>query len=100
MHSSVHVSNSNDQVTIHVAGHFGFPLYREFRDAYTDKPPGMRYVIDMSDTDYLDSSALGMLLVLREHAGNDRSEIELAHCKPEVRKILEIAHFDRLFRIT
>ena len=45
------------------------------------------------------SSALGMLLLLRERAGSDKAEIAITHCNPEIRKIFRISNFDRLFKI-
>ena len=53
----------------------------------------------MTDADYMDSSALGMLLLLREHAGGDNAKIEVVGCKPEIKKILAIANFQKLFDI-
>ena len=53
----------------------------------------------MSDTTYLDSSALGMLLLLRDHAGGDLSSIKIINCNEDVRKILVISNFGRLFTI-
>jgi anti-anti-sigma factor len=53
----------------------------------------------MAGTDYMDSSALGMLLLLRERVGNDKAEIAITHCNPEIRKIFKISNFDRLFKI-
>ena len=55
---------------------------------------------DLTEFDYIDSSALGMLLVLREHSGGEMARIEITHCRPEVHKILLSAHFDRLFSIS
>lgn len=50
-------------------------------------------------TDYLDSSALGMLLVLRDRVANDHESIIIQGAKPEVKKILQIANFDKLFKL-
>ncbi|MFT5400352.1 MAG: anti-anti-sigma factor, partial [Gammaproteobacteria bacterium] len=79
---------------------FDFQLYDEFRASYADTG-GARteYVIDLSDTDYLDSSALGMLLLLREHAGGEESRIEITEASTDVRKILDVANFGKLFAI-
>jgi anti-anti-sigma factor len=99
MTGTVMTTRSGDRVTIRVAGHFGFPVYREFRDAYVQQAPDASYLIDLQAAEYMDSAALGMLLVLREHVGNDAARIEIANCNPGVRKILAIAHFDRLFSI-
>ncbi len=97
---STTVTDSGDQVTIAVAGKFDFQLYDEFRASYANTAgSGVRYVIDLAETEYLDSSALGMLLLLREHAGGEASDIEISQASPEVKKILDVANFGKLFKI-
>jgi anti-anti-sigma factor len=94
------VSDGGNKVTIAVTGKFDFQLYDEFRASYADTTGnGTAYVIDLSDTEYLDSSALGMLLLLREHAGGESSDIEITEASPEVRKILDVANFGKLFKL-
>jgi len=94
------VSADDGKVTIAVTGKFDFQLYDEFRASYADTAGnGTEYVIDLSDTEYLDSSALGMLLLLREHAGGESSCIEITQASPEVRKILDVANFGKLFKL-
>ena len=93
------VSGGGNKVTIAVAGKFDFQLYDEFRASYSETGgSGVEYVVDLSDTEYLDSSALGMLLLLREHAGGESSSIEITRVPLEVRKILDVANFGRLFK--
>ena len=58
-----------------------------------------RYVVDLNRTTYLDSSALGMLLLLRDHAGGDSAEIKIVNCNQDVKKILTISNFEQLFTI-
>lgn len=87
-------------LTIRVSERFDFSAYEEFRRTYealTETPS--RYVVDFLDTTYLDSSALGMLLLLREFGGGDDACIELINCNPDVRKILTISNFSQLFDI-
>lgn len=92
------VSADGTRVVIAVTGKFDFQLYDEFRASYADTAGiGVAYVVDLSDIEYLDSSALGMLLLLREHAGGDSSNIEIIRASPEVRKILDVANFGKLF---
>ncbi len=87
--------------TLHIDGKFDFKLHRRFRELYEKAPPEVNtYVIDLSRTDYMDSSALGMLLLLREHVQDDRDRVQVINCNPEIRKILEIANFDKLFDIS
>ena len=57
-------------------------------------------VVDLKDTTYLDSSALGMLLLLRDHAGGDESDVLVVHASSDVRKILAISNFEKLFDIS
>ena len=59
---------------------------------------GVAYVVDLSNTEYLDSSALGMLLLLREHAGGENANIEITQASADVRKILDVANFSKLFK--
>ncbi len=79
---------------------FDFRIHREFRDAYSHTD-GLRtrYIIDLNETNYMDSSALGMLLLLREHGGGDTERLVLQKVKPELLKILRISNFDQLFTI-
>ncbi|MEL7399518.1 MAG: STAS domain-containing protein, partial [Pseudomonadota bacterium] len=57
------------------------------------------YTVDMGGTSYLDSSALGMLLLLRDHAGGDSADVKIVNCNQDVRKILTISNFEQLFKI-
>jgi anti-anti-sigma regulatory factor len=56
--------------------------------------------VDLSRVDYLESSALGMLLVMRDRAkALDIDRIALLGCRGFVRQILEVASFDKFFSI-
>jgi anti-anti-sigma factor len=94
------VSADGTQVTIYIQGRFDFSSHQEFRNAYEKltKTPN-RYVVDLQGTSYLDSSALGMLLLLRDHAGGERANIEIVNCSQDVKKILLISNFEQLFTI-
>lgn len=88
-----------DNVMITISGRFNFNDHVQFRNAYKDVSPSVTYIMDMSNTEYMDSSALGMLLLLREHAGGDSSNIIIAGIPPDIKKILNIANFQKLFEI-
>ncbi len=91
--------DSGQSLVLHVQGFFDFSLHKDFRQSYKGVEGVKRYVIDLAETEYMDSSALGMLLLLREFAADQGAEVVLRNCSREVRKILEIANFQRLFRI-
>jgi len=89
------LSSDNSTVTISIAGRFDFELVQEFRSTYADKQD-MSYVIDMRDTEHMDSSALGMLLNMRKTLGAD-TKISIINCRPQIKKILTISRFDKKF---
>ena len=93
-------SSDGQELTILIQGRFDFGAHQEFRNAYerVNSTP-QRYIVDLKETTYLDSSALGMLLLLRDHAGGDSAQIRLLNCNSDVRKILAISNFEQLFRI-
>ncbi|MEX2476122.1 STAS domain-containing protein [Marinobacter sp.] len=93
-------SEDGRTLTIQIEGRFDFSTHQAFRDAYEHGDPMVKgYVVDLSDTTYLDSSALGMLLLLRDYAGGDSANICIENCNSDVRRILAISNFEQLFAI-
>jgi len=89
-----------DELTIVVHGCFNYSVHKEFRNSFERAPTQpASYVVDMNSTTSLDSSALGMLLLLREYAGGDQSDIKITHCNSDVKKTLMISNFDQLFSV-
>lgn len=58
-----------------------------------------RVVIDLSQTGFMDSAGLGMLLTLRDRAERDGVEVALRSPRAGVRELLALASFDSLFAI-
>ena len=99
----IQTTTYNGKATLRLKGRFQFDSHREFRSAYEPyiADPAMRVVVvDFSGVDYLDSSALGMLLLLREKLIAVRKEAEITGAKGAVKQVLDIANFARLFRIS
>ncbi|WP_339453659.1 STAS domain-containing protein [Pseudomonas sp. EA_5y_Pfl2_R50] len=89
------------ELTISVNGRFDFGKHQAFRDAYEKaRPEPASIIVDLKETTYLDSSALGMLLLLRDHAGGDEAQVRVVNVNSDVRKILAISNFDKLFDIS
>jgi anti-anti-sigma factor len=84
---------------IKISGRFDFSEHKAFRDAYNQVDPiATRFTLDLSETSYMDSAALGMLLVLRERAGGHRADITLTGCNESIKQILEISRFEQIFK--
>lgn len=95
------ISDDGTTLNISISGRFDFNVYQDFRNAYKQVlSPDSRFLIDLSSAEYMDSSALGMLLLLRERAGGENSSIRISGCNPELKKIFAISNFDRLFDIS
>lgn len=93
-------SPDNTTLTITVQGRFDFSSLQQFRNAYEKvNPKPKTYIVDLKESDYLDSSALGMLLALRDHAGGDSADIRILNSNPDIKKILVITKLDELFKV-
>lgn len=88
------------RILLKVSGRFDMDTHHVFsgtyRKVFADNPQ-KQLVVDLADVDYVDSSALGMLLLLRQDAETHGVVVSLARCTPFVADILRTAHFDRLF---
>jgi anti-anti-sigma factor len=93
------VSDGGNSVLIKINGRFDFNAHHDFRNVYRNEKSDSTYTIDMTGTDYIDSSALGMLLLLREHAGNESAKITITGCNDDIKKIFAISNFEKLFTI-
>jgi anti-anti-sigma factor len=94
------VTDAGKTLTIAVGGTFQFGVYREFREAYEAFTlSGADIRVDLTDATYMDSAALGILMLLREHAALHAQKIVIANAPPVIRRILDIASFEKLFSI-
>lgn len=91
-------SEDGRELTIKINGRFDFGCHQAFRDAYEKlAPKPAKVIVDLKDTTYLDSSALGMLLLLLDHVGGDSAQVSLVNISSDTRKILAISNFQKLF---
>jgi anti-anti-sigma factor len=95
------VTVNEGRAVIRLQGRFDFNAHREFRDSIDTAlaGPAGAIVVDFAGVEYLDSSALGMLLMLRDRARSAAREVTLAGCRGTVKQILDIANFGKLFKI-
>lgn len=93
------VNKTPQQVVIRLSGRFDFEARRDFdlavREALDDK--ARQVYVNLSEVEYMDSSALGMLLVLRDKAIEAGKQVAVGEAQGFVKKILEVANFQKLF---
>lgn len=95
-------TKGGNQATLALSGRFDFNVHRDFKEAYMsvlNDAEVQTININLARVEYLDSSALGMLLMLRERVQAANKQIALANPNETVMKILDIANFKKLFTI-
>ena len=94
------ISDNKRKIEIIVSGRFDFSLHQHFRDAYINSSDkNVEFTLNLSEASYMDSSALGMILLLKDHAESNSGKVIISKPSESVNKILEIAQFHRLLSI-
>jgi len=90
----------NKKLVIYINGSFNFDQHSAFRDAYRDieTDKGMSVSVDLQHSEYMDSAALGMLLLLDEHFKDQR--INITNCSSYIKQVLDIVNFEKKFNIS
>lgn len=99
---AINVQIHDRSARITMSGRFDFQVHRDFKDAYTpllDNAAIREIEVEMSKVDYLDSSALGMLMLLNERAKSVNKPVALLNTTGVVSQVLEVANFSKIFNI-
>lgn len=90
------------KITLSLSGRFNFESHQAFKAAYTpilNESSFDTLIIDFAGVNYMDSSALGMLLMIRERLATTAKTIVLANSQGPVKEVLQVANFGRIFKI-
>lgn len=85
-----------------IAGRLDFTQREEFSamtEHFLERVSGTEVHINCANLDYLDSSGLGMLLILRDRAQQLGCSVALLNCSAAIRDVLNTVQFGRLFRL-
>ncbi len=96
------VSIKNCTAVICLTGYFSLHGRRKFEAAYQHLLGNSKIekiIVNFAGVEYIDSSALGMLLVLRNQAEAHKKPVLLSSPSSVVMKTFEIACFQKLFSI-
>jgi anti-anti-sigma factor len=98
--SSVSTRHQGNCLEILIDGVFDMEIYHDFNNAYKNHLDTTEcFIVNLSQTDRIDSAALGLMLLLRQNAGADKSQITLLNPNERVMKSLKTAQFAKLFNI-
>lgn len=91
----------SDIQILHMPQRFDFGFHKDFSSQYQamlTSSQCKKLVMDFSRTEYLDSSALGMMVLLNKKAKAVNIEVSIKLAKGNTLEILKIANFDKLFK--
>jgi anti-anti-sigma factor len=100
---SVTTRIEGETAQLNLSGRFDFTAHREFRQSYEEvlqRAEIKGISVDLGKVDYIDSSALGMLLLFKEGADRRQVPLSLINCAGSVRRVLDIANFGKLFSLS
>ena len=98
----LNISNDGKIMYLSVIGRFDYKITKEFRDSYNQaaRHKGVTtYYVNLNDTSYIDSSALGILLLLRERAKSNGGRVVIEQPGKQINQTLKVANFEKLFTI-
>jgi HptB-dependent secretion and biofilm anti anti-sigma factor len=98
----INVSAASNTATIYLNGSFTFDAFREFKTAYKSQLNDSLIndiIVDLEKVQYLDSSALEMLMVLREQVKLAGKSLRLSKPNLFIKRVFDIANFQELFVI-
>lgn len=98
----IDMTHAGEQLLVRLVGRFDFTTRGQFIPEVEEAlptVPGGEIRIDMSGVEYIDSSALGMLLLSRENCTGAGKTIRITNPRGTVKEVLHIASFEKLFTI-
>ncbi len=89
-----------DGMIMALRGSFTFKDHHAFR-ALLDalRSGGQRHVLDLSGLEFVDSAALGMLLIADDEARGGGWTLTLRRPSPQVARLMEVAAMESIFAI-
>ncbi|HNJ77482.1 MAG TPA: STAS domain-containing protein [Azospira sp.] len=96
---SIHIAQTGRHAVLAIEGRFVFEMRSEFLEAMrrvTSLPDCDDISVDLSATEYLDSSAIGMLLILRDRALDAGRQTRITGSAGNVRNVLAMCNIGQL----
>lgn len=97
----IQLETKQDCTTIALHGQFVFDTHRDFRDASTRalQEASQEIQIDLSKLGYMDSSALGMLLVFNDKAKDAGKRVVLSNGQGEISELLKLTRMETMLAL-
>jgi len=90
-----------DAAEVRFSGRLTFADQEAFRGLLSvfDEVSGGSVVFDLDGLDFVDSSGLGMFIIARDAARRRSVDFTMRGARDEVKRLIEVARFGRLFNL-
>lgn len=98
----IHIEIQEKDIILRLEGRMDYPTHREFRDASDKALEALdveTIILDLALVSFMDSAALGMLLLLKEKADMRARKVVLRNPAPNILQVLKMVHFQKFFEI-
>ena len=87
----------SDTVTLKLEGSFTYTQRKLFQETLKNIAPKTveHIIVDLSQVSFLDSAALGLLMITHRQLVADKRKLSLAHPQSTVRQIIELANLHK-----
>ena len=98
---SFNISKHTDVTIVEVTGQLIVGNRQQLKDAVLKELEGggRKFLVDFTDTAYIDSSGLGVLVSLSKKIREKGGELRLSNLNDDVRTLFELTKLDTLFPI-
>jgi HptB-dependent secretion and biofilm anti anti-sigma factor len=96
---AVTCERQDDKLTFRIIGSFNYAIGSELKKLANRQSKASEYIIDLRAVTYINSSAFGVMLILREMFGADEDNLSLVNASPEIKKMLNVVKFETIFKV-
>jgi len=98
---NIQVMEGGEGTTLSLKGRLDFHSHQQLRRRVEELVTAGKssLTVDLSEVSFIDSSALGVLLLARESCEKAGGSVTLAYPQGYVDRVLKLCRFDELFRI-
>lgn len=96
--TKISIDQQPEMSTVNIIGNLDFSSYSSLYQQIQDIPKTTSLTVDLKNCDDIDSSGLGMLLLIRDKL-RGQALITIENANAMILEKLEISKFDQLFRI-
>lgn len=97
----ISIGQADQKLTVRIGARLTFSDHEDFGDVLTqiEDSDAKSVVVDFSDTTFIDSSAMGMLLIAKDVAGERGAGVTLRGANADIKRLFDLGTFSEYFEI-